>query len=105
MFSIIPEDMLMRMFLENKCENDLLAWMTNVDKLTKVKLNQVLMHLGALALQQTGMNFEGDAQDSLVGLNINKACKAKNEYFAYTSEVVVSILFLRHSIELYFFMK
>ena len=79
--------------------------MTNVDKLMKVKLNQVLMHLGALAMQQTGLNFEGDLQDSRVGLDINKVCKAKNDYFAITSEVVVGILLIRHSIELYYFMK
>lgn len=105
MFCIIPEDMLMRIFAENKSENDLLAWMTNVDKLTKVKLNQVLMHIGAISMQQTIFNFEGLAQDKRVGLDINLKCKEGKEYYANTSIIVVGFLLIRHSIELYYHMK
>ena len=60
-YCIIPEDMLMRMYSENKVKHDLLDWIMNMDKLVKVKLNQILMHIAALTIQQTAFNLEAQS--------------------------------------------
>lgn len=104
-YCIIPEDMLMRMYSENKVKHDLLDWIMNMDKLVKVKLNQILMHIAALTMQQTGYDFEGQGQDLRVGLDINKVCKANNKYFKVVSEVIVAILLSRHIIELILYQR
>ena len=49
----------MRTYYDNKVTYDLLAWMANVPKLTKVKTNQILMHLSAIIMEYTVLNFEG----------------------------------------------
>lgn len=59
-FSIIPQDMLIRVFYENQVSYDLLSWVTNTDKFTKVKCNQILMHFASLVLQFTPYKFEGE---------------------------------------------
>lgn len=71
-YSIIPRDLLMRTYYDNKVTYDLLAWMADLPKLSKVKSNQILMHLSALILEQTPLSFEGQFQDDRVGLDINK---------------------------------
>ena len=58
-YSIIPRDLLMRTYYDNKVTYDLLAWMADVPKLTKVKTNQILMHLSALIMENTLLSFEG----------------------------------------------
>lgn len=49
----------MRTYYDNKVTYDLLAWMADVPKLTKVKTNQILMHLSALIMENTLLSFEG----------------------------------------------
>ena len=70
-YSIIPRDLLLRTYYDNKIAYDLLAWIADVPKLTKVKTNQILMHVSALIMENTPLNFEGKLQDDRVGLDIN----------------------------------
>lgn len=49
-FSIMPEDMLIRTFNENSNVYDLLGWMMKSPLVPKLKMNQILVHLGALFL-------------------------------------------------------
>ena len=87
--------MLIRMFYENQKSYDLLSWVTNVDKFTKVKCNQILMHFGSLCMQQTAYKFEGETQDIRLGLMINQKCIAGRSHYESTAAILVSMLLLR----------
>ena len=49
-YSLIPEDLLIRTFNENKNVYDILNWMMVSPLVPKLKMNQILIHLGALLL-------------------------------------------------------
>ena len=50
-YSVIPEDMLIRTFNATKVRHDLLGWMMTGPLFPKIKMNQILLHMGALLLQ------------------------------------------------------
>ena len=61
--SVIPEDMLMKMYYEHKQPRDLLEWMADSTAFLKLKANQILMHCLGLMIQFSTYNFEGRNMD------------------------------------------
>ena len=87
--------MLIRLFYKVKVSYDLLSWITNIDKFTKVKYNQILMHLASLFMQMTTYSFEGQLQDTRLGLPINEACLKNHKHYESTAIIVGFILLIR----------
>ena len=103
-FSIIPEDLLLRTYYETKTENDLLNYMFDGEQFKKMKLTQVLFHVSILMLQTTSWNSTSKYLDDRIGLNINETCLATNKMTPGVLEGMISFLLVRQLVELVLYM-
>lgn len=100
MFSVIPQDMLLRTYYETKTSSDLLNWMFGNEQFQKMKLNQTMFHLSILLLQGTHWKSSSIDLDARIGLDINKECMAKHKLYDGVLEATIIALLVRQMSEL-----
>ena len=94
MFSVIPQDLLLRVYYETKTPSDLLIWMFGNEQFQKMKMNQLLFHISILVLQGSSYS-KGEKMDTRIGLEITKICHLKHSVTAGIFEYMITFLLIR----------